>query len=164
MTFIMGLMVIREVLLERGAAGLAVQPVRLRDRVRARVRATALDRQLAAGATPEASVALALHAARVYGQTQRRLLARSLTRIAEASEPASARVGVPVDRVAVERARDELEAVADRLNADGPVSVRGVALIRLLLADGSGPLYRTAPPELLRRELCSTLEALDLAS
>jgi hypothetical protein len=155
-------MVIRDVLLERGAAGLAVQRVRLRDRVRSRVLATALDRQLAAGATPEASVALALHAARVYGPTQRRLLARSLTRIA--SEPASARVGVPVDRVAVERARDELEAVADRLSADGPVSVRGVARIRLLLADGSGPLYRAARPEQLRRELCSTLAALDLAS
>jgi hypothetical protein len=157
-------MVIREVLLERRAGGLGVEPVHFRDRVRARVRAVALDRQLAAGTMPEANVALALHAARVYGPSQRRLLARTLTRIAESPEPASACRRVPLDRAAVERARGELEAVADLLSAEGPVSVQGVARIRLLLADGAGPLYRAARPEQLRRELRAALAALELAS
>jgi hypothetical protein len=157
-------MVIRNVLLEREADGLSMQAVRLRDRLCARVRAPALDRQLADGAMPETSVALALHAARVYEPTQRRLLAHSLTRIAHASEAPPRRTGVQLSRAAVVRARAELEAVADRLRTDAPVSVRGVARIRLLLADGTGPLYGGSPPEQLRRELRSALVALDLAS
>jgi hypothetical protein len=157
-------MVIRNVLLERGTTGFGVYHVRVRDRLRARVRAVALDRQLAGGVTPEANAPLALHAARVYGPSQRRLLARSLTRIAAASEPASTRVGVPVDAPTIRRARGEIEAVADRLGAGGPVSVRGVAQIRLLLADGTGPLYRADRPDQLRRELQSALAALDSAS
>jgi hypothetical protein len=157
-------MVIRNVLLDRGRAGLAVQRVRLRDRLRARLQAGSLDRRLAEGAAPEASVALALHAARVYGPSQRQLLADSLTRLSNVSDSTSARLRVPVDREAVRRARNELHAVADRLIADAPVSVRGVARVRLLIADGTGPLYRGARPELLRRELRSTLAALDVAS
>jgi hypothetical protein len=157
-------MAIRTVLLDRGNQGLGMQPVRLRDRLRARLRAVALDRELADGAAPEASVALALHAARVYGPSQRQLLADSLTRLSNVSDSTSARLRVPVDREAVRRARMELEAVADRLTADAPVSVRGVARVRLLIADGTGPLYRGARPEQLRRELRSTLAALDIAS
>jgi hypothetical protein len=156
-------MVIRNVLLDRGTEGLGVQPVRLRDRVRARLQAVALDRQLAEGATPEASVALALHAARVYGPCQRRLLADSLTRLSGVSDM-PVRLRVPVDREAIRRARRELDAVADRLSGDAPVSVRGVARVRLLIADGTGPLYRAARPEQLRRELQSALAALDIAS
>jgi hypothetical protein len=157
-------MVIRSVLLDRGMGGLGVQHVGLRDRLRARFRAGTLDRQLADGALPEASVALALHAARVYGPSQRRLLADSLTRISNVPNSTSARLRVPVDREAVRRASSELHAVADRLGGDGPVNVGGVARVRLLIADGTGPLYRAAKPEQLRRELRSALSALDPAS
>lgn len=156
-------MVMREVLLEQ-ECGLSVRHVRVRDRLKARVRTGALDRQLAQGAAPETSVALALHASRVYESSQRRVLARSLTRMAGSPDSHSARLRVPVDREAVRRAHGELEAVADRLNGDGPVSVQGVARVRLLLADGTGPFYRAARPEQLRRELQSALAALDLAS
>jgi hypothetical protein len=159
----MTLMVMREVLLEQ-ECGLSVRRVRVRDRLKARVRAGALDRQLVEGAGPDTSVALALHAARVYGPSQRRILARSLSRLAGSPDSHSARLHVPVDHEAVRRAYGELEAVADRLDGEGPVSVQGVARIRLLLADGTGPLYRAARPEQLRRELQSALRALDLAS
>jgi hypothetical protein len=157
-------MVIHEVLLEQGAGGLAVRRVRLRDRVRARLRTATLDRQLADGAPPEANVALALHATRVYEPGQRLLLARSLRRIADSSNSQPGRIGVPLNREAIVRARPEIDAVADRLRTDGPVSVRGVARIRLLLTDGSGPLYGASRPEQLRRELQSALVAFDLAS
>lgn len=157
-------MVIRSVVLEEAGTGYAVRRVRLRDRARARLRALALDRQLADGVTPEASVALALHTARVYEPSQRRILARSLTRIAHVSQSPPRRLGVPLRRDAVMQARPELEAVADRLSTDGPVSVRGLARIRLLLADGSGPLYGASSPEELRQELRSALAVLDLAS
>jgi len=157
-------MVIREVLLQQGVTGLTVQRVTLRDRVRVRLRAVTLDRLLADGAPPEASAALALHATRVYKPAQRRLLARSLSRIACSSDSQPGRLGAPLCREAIVRARPEIEAVAERLRTDGPVSVRGVAHIRLLLADGSGPLYGVSRPEQLRRELRSALVALDLAS
>ena len=153
----------REVLLEQ-ESGLSVRHVRVRDRLTARLRAGTLDRQLAEGAAPETSVALSLHASRVYEPSQRHFLARSLIRLADSSDAPSARFRVPVDHEALRRAYHELEAIADRLNRDGPVSVQGVARIRLLLADGTGPLFRAARPEQLRRELQSALAALDLAS
>jgi hypothetical protein len=160
----MGLIVMREVLLEQGSS-LRVRQVRLRDRLTARMRVGALDRQLADGTAPEASVALALHATRVYQASQRQFLARTLTHLARSSRSSSSstRLRVPVDHEAVRRALDELEAVAHRLNGDGPLNVQGLARIRLLLADGTGPLYRAARPEQLRLELRSALATLDLA-
>jgi hypothetical protein len=90
------------------------------------------------------------------------VLARSLTRIVEAADaPMARRLAAPVHRPAVQRARGELAAVAGRLVASGPVDVQGVARVRALVADGSGPLYRSAPPERLRRELTEVLAALD---
>ena len=64
-------------------------------------------------------------------------------------------------RPAVHQARAELAAVAGRLDATGPVDVHGVARVRTLLADGTGPLYRSARPEQLRNELTAVLDALD---
>jgi hypothetical protein len=61
----------------------------------------------------------------------------------------------------VQRARNELAEVAGRLAASGPVDVHGVARVRTLVADGTGPLYRSAPPECLRHELTEVLAALD---
>jgi hypothetical protein len=144
------------------AAGIAIRRVRWRDRIVARVRTADLDRRLAAGASPEASVPLAVHAGRLCEPTERQVLARSLTRIAAAADaPMARRLAAPVDRPAVQRARAELAAVVGRLIASGPVDVQGVARARILVADGTGPLYRSAPPERLHRELTEVLAALD---
>jgi hypothetical protein len=149
------------VVLEQGA-GLALRRVRWWDRLLVRARASALDRELAAGASPESSAALAVHAGRLCEPAQRRVLARSLHRIVVAADaPAGRRLKAPVSRPAVQRARAELAAVAGRLTADGPVDVRGVARVRHLLADGTGPLYRYAPPARLHDELVAVLTALD---
>jgi hypothetical protein len=149
------------VVLEEGA-GLGLRRVRWRDRLLVRARASALDRELAAGASPESNVPLAVHAGRLCEPAQRRLVARSLVRIvAAADEPTGHRLRVPVCRPAVRRARAELAAVVGRLTASGPVDVHGVARLRTLLADGTGPLYRPAPPEQLRNELTAVLDALD---
>jgi hypothetical protein len=149
------------VLLEQGA-GLGLRRVRWRDRLVVRARASALDQELAAGASPESSLALAVHAGRLCEPAQRWLLARSLTRIVAFSDaPAGRRLKAPICRPAVQRARDELSAVVGRLSATGPVGVQGVARIRELLADGTGPLYQPAQPEQLRHELVTALDALD---
>ncbi len=149
------------VVLEQGA-GLGLRRVRLRDRVRARLRTAALDEQLATGASPESSVALALHAGQLCRPQQRRVLARSLIEIARSCDaPAPRRLKAPVCRHGVTRARPELAAVVERLAAAGPVDVRGVARIRNLLADGTGPLYHEARPGHLRDELRAALRAMD---
>ena len=142
--------------------GLGLHRVRWRDRLVARVRTSDLDRQLAAGAAPETSVPLALHAGRLCQPAERRTLARSLANIAAAAEaPAGPRLKTPICRPAVRRACAELAAVAGRLTSAGPVDVHGVARVRALLADGTGPLYRPAPPERLRHELTEVLAALE---
>ena len=149
------------VLLEQGA-GLALRRVRLWDRVRARFRTSALDEQLAAGASPESNVALALHAGHLCRPQQRRLLAGSLAEIALSCEtPARRRLKAPVCRHEVARARAELAVVVDRLAASDPVDVRGLARIRNLLADGTGPLYHESRPGQLRDELRAALRAMD---
>jgi len=149
------------VVLHEGTA-LGLRRVRWWDRLVARVRASALDRELASGASPESTVPLAVHAGRLCEPAQRRLLARSLTRIVAASDaPARSRLKAPVCRPAVQQARPELAALAGRLSASGPVDVRGVARVRTLLADGTGPLYQPASPGRLRRELVAVLAALD---
>ncbi len=79
-----------------------------------------------------------------------------------ASQPRSARrFGVPIDRDEVRRARHELETLASRLAAPEPVNVGGVARVRSLLADGTGPLYRKSEPGRLRRELVAALASLE---
>jgi hypothetical protein len=151
------------VLLEKGG-GLRLRRVHPWDLLTARLRASALDRALAAGASPESSVALAVHAEHLHAGGQRSLLARSLRRVGASSEAPTARhLRAPLDRLAVRRARAELEALAARLTSSEPLDVRGVARVRTLLADGTGPLYRENEPGRLRRELVATLASLDPA-
>ena len=122
----------------------------------ARGQAARLDRELAQGASPEASASLAARATRLTSTEFRRDLAASLRRImAAAGEPAlaadarvplgSARpVRVPLRTSRVSRSAPLLAELASRLLEPGPVPVRGVAIVARLLADGAGPLYREA--------------------
>ena len=143
-------------------AGLGLRRVRWWNHVLVRARASALDRELATGASPESNLALAVHAGRLCNHAQRRVLARSLARVAAASTAQTGRrLKAPVCRPAVHRARAQLEALADRLVATGPVDVEGVARVRRLLADGTGPLYRPGSSDQLRGELAAALIALD---
>lgn len=116
----------------------------LRSRVIARVKAHQFDRMLAVGvAAPEGS-ALAVHAARLTSVQEREAIARSLRRTVEAAEnrntmdPARTSLHVPN----VKAAKDRFDQVTLRLHSPRPVTSRGVARLRLLLADGAGPMYR----------------------
>jgi hypothetical protein len=124
--------------------------------VLARSQAARLDRELAEGASPEASASLAARATRLTSAEFRRDLAASLRRIlAAAGEPAppvaaraplaSARpLRVPLRTTRISQSAPLLAELASRLVEPGPVPVRGVALVAQLLADGSGPLYLEA--------------------
>jgi hypothetical protein len=139
---------------------LELQPVHLRHRVAARLHARDLDRSLAAGASPDSSVRLAVHAARLYRPGHRSGLAHTVRRLVAMAEQPT-RLKAPVSSRAVREVTDQLEAVASRLASPGPVEVRGVAKVRSLLADGTGPLYRPSGSAGLRDELLSVLRAFD---
>ena len=129
----------------------------------ARLQAHALDRELARGVAPESCGALTLRARTLIGPSARATLARQLRRVVS-----DARGGhVWLRRVAVRRpaildAADELDVLADRLAAPGPVDVRGVAEAQLLLTDGTGPLYFPAATEELRARIANTLSRLEV--
>jgi hypothetical protein len=121
---------------------LATRRVRARDRLAARWHYASLDRELAAGASPDGDPARALRAHRLVGARARRDLVLAIERILrEASGPAPRRTAeAPICRRNVREAQGQLQRLADRLAA-GPVDARGVALAQALLTDSAGPLY-----------------------
>jgi hypothetical protein len=120
-----------------------VQRITVPDRVKARCRAASLDRALAAGASPDGSAALTLRARALIGRPMREALAADLrSLIAMAWDPSPHRHDWgPACRQRMRRATGELHALAGALEAPEPVAVRGVALTRVLLTEGAGPLY-----------------------
>jgi hypothetical protein len=144
------------VLLDDDRGQLTVGRLRPWHRVLARSQAARLDRELAAGASPEANASLAARATRLTSTDFRQDLAASLRRIlVAAGEPAwpaaaGAPLGparplrVPLRTMRISRSAPLLAELAGRLLEPGPVPVRGVAMVTWLLTDGTGPLYREA--------------------
>ena len=133
-------------------------------RLLAMLHGTRLDHDLVAGASPDATVQLALRGQSLVRPQERRALARSLLRLlAEATRPAPRlfRSGSPIRREEVRAASAELARLADRLLAPAPVSARGVAHVRVLLSDGAGPLYHRGSPVDLVRTVQAAINALD---
>lgn len=121
-------------------------------RLLARCAAPRLDRELADGASPEASALLAARTMQLTSVKYRRDLAASLQRIlAAAGQPPadmpSRTAAVHPPRIPLHRARisqlaGPLRKLAESLATPGPVPVHGVAMLSQLLADGTGPLYQ----------------------
>lgn len=172
------------VLLEDDAGRLTLRRLRPWNRMMARFLAARLDRELAEGASPEATPDLAARAIRLTSTEFRRDLAASLQRIlAAAGIPAvqaRARTGagpalpavvnpplgaarqphIPVQRTRVSRSAPALTELAGYLIQPGPVPVRGVAMVSQLLADGAGPLYRKASHDDLAALVHRAVQAL----
>jgi hypothetical protein len=120
--------------------------LRLRDRICARLLEWRLDRLLAEGASPDSTPALSLRARKLIGLGARGELARSLRRI-----QADARRGrhpfdptLPLCRTRVVECESLIAELTERLLDPAPVAARGVAQARLLVTDGSSPLYTRA--------------------
>ncbi len=108
--------------------------------------ATRLDRELAGGADPGADPALELRARRLLTLASRWRLADGIeTIVSRAADTPSFSSRVPLRRAAILGARPEIESLIAELSADHDCSVRGIALVRLLLTDGDSPLYRRGP-------------------
>jgi hypothetical protein len=137
--------------------------VRFRDRIAARLRAHALDRQLADGVPPERGAALSLRARRLIEPGFAAVLAHGLTRIVrEARTRELPRGRVAFRLSAVREVADELDELAVRLLGLRPVAVRGVAHVNLLLTDGTGPLYSSGAREDLVGAVRRARAALEL--
>jgi hypothetical protein len=142
-----------------------VGAVRPWDRALVRLRSASLDRALAAGASPDASLALALRAQMLVRTRYRRDLARSANRVlATAMQPSlGARLPVPVCRDRVRDCSAEFGELIRRLDAAGPVPVQGVARASVLLSEADGPLYHRASPGDLRATVRAATQALTAA-
>lgn len=158
-----------------------------RDRLMARVRASRLDSDLASGASPDATVALALRAQtliaprtrREVAEGARRLLATAIQAPAagRSQEPSadglrvqaagrlrtqSARpLNVPVCGDRIRESAQELGDLIRRLLANAPVAPRGVALASAMLSDGSGPVYHRANADDMRSRIREAIDALE---
>jgi hypothetical protein len=135
----------------------------MRDWVEARLRATELDRELARGVAPETCGALSLRARKLIGPDARATLARQLRRVVSDARGGHAwMTRVAIRRPEVLDAAAELDALAERLAAPGPVDVRGVALAHVLLTDGTGPLYFRGATDELRASVARALSRLEV--
>ena len=131
---------------------LELRPVRLRHRVAARLHARDLDRALAAGASPDSSVSLSLHAARLYRPGHRSGLAHAVRRLAHSPhDPRASRSPCPSERSV--RWPTSSRPSRHAWSAPGPVDVRGVAKIQ----EPALRRHRTALPPI--RIACPTRRA-----
>jgi hypothetical protein len=141
----------RHVLLQDDRGRLTLGRLRPWHRVLARYAASRLDRELAAGASPENSARLAARAVQLTSMKVRRNLAASIRRIlAAVGDPAEVTVitarpaRLPLARARIRQSAGPLAVLASYLAAPGPVPAQGVAMVSQLLANGVGPLYREA--------------------
>jgi hypothetical protein len=125
-------------------------------------RASDLDRRLAAGEDPWGSDELALRARTLTTARSRMRLANGLAGVSRSAGNDAPRFTAAVRPSApdVLEAQSSIASIERRLRAPGPVPAQGVAIIRLLLIDGNGPLYRPGDPQALRSHLRAAAAAL----
>jgi hypothetical protein len=141
--------------------------VRVRDRLVARLKPSQLDSELARGVPAEARAALALRAQNLGEPRTRRALAQAVHRILDEArrEPKQLSFSgrVSIRRKDILAAADLLDEIAARLLAPGPLCARGIAEVRLLLTDGSGPLYFRHASTALGDSVAKALDGLEPA-
>lgn len=111
------------ILIEDAQLGVRTVKPRLLDRLSVRLHAGRLDRDLASGVSPDGDVRHALRARVLLSARTRGELAAALRRLA------------PRD------GRTELEALRTVVAGRGPVAVRGMAMVQLLVTDGTSGLH-----------------------
>jgi hypothetical protein len=144
---------------DRGRAASREAPAERGARIRARVHRRVIDREIAAGAAVDADPARALRAEQLTSVAERRGVAACLWNILEAADERHADPGshVRLNHADVLAARHGIVALIESLRSEQTVSVRGVALARLLtverrspmLCEGSGRRVRDAVSEAL---------------
>jgi hypothetical protein len=133
----------------------------LSSRLKARLFAGRLDRQVEAGILPLPGSSLAVHIVRLTSAGEREALARTLRQALEemryGRQGISSRIPVHPERLA--SCRGVIDDITLLLHSPRLVRARGMARLRLLISDGRGPLYRNGRGS-LAAELRGVLAAL----
>ena len=134
----------------------------LRTRVRARLRRSVLDRRLAAGEPPWASLELSWRAAELTAQGERRALADQIDALVDEviAPPRPRGAAAPVDRDGVRACLQLFVELADDLRRAERIQPQGVALLRVLLRDGGSALYSPGASRALQIALSEARDAL----
>src|SRR5215211_6466474 len=121
-------------------------------RIIAWLRAAKFDHLLAVGVPATPGSALAVHQTRLTSAAEREAVAWSLRQAvhhAHMGAVFSSRILVNANNIA--EAAELIDKITLRLHSPRPVSARGMARLRRLLSDGSGPLYRYGRGDLAGR-------------
>jgi hypothetical protein len=134
-------------------AGCALKPARV-VRLGARLHGQTLDWALIAGADPADCNQLAARAAWLTKRSTRAEIADGLERLVEVARDESSGRRIRPRRRAVLASEPELAELAELLRGPAPVYAQGLAMLRQLVTDGTGPAYvdddGAALPERLR--------------
>ena len=133
---------------------------RLVVRLRARARRLKLDRALAAGADPSTSPLLAARAAQLVDPSTRQRIAACLEQFASTADRPRSRVQTLPLRGAVRPNQEALLELARTLRHPQLYYARGIAMLELILADGTGPAYTDPTGEGLARQLALAVQGL----
>jgi len=122
-----------------------------------------LDRRLASGHSPGSGRLVAARAGQLASVPARRELVRDWQRVLDQAlrPPRPRNPHAPLCRDRLFDAAGALQAMLAALSVSGPVSARGVAMARLLLSDGTGPLYNRRSPVDLSTALWAMTARLD---
>lgn len=136
---------------------------RLRSRVRTWLNVLELDRELALGAHPRRSAELSLRVERLKLPKTRLQLAKTLRCVVHKARGQSSPHLPAWER----RAREQIEAnsealltLGDRLEAEPPHCIRGVAMVSHLIYDAESPLHVGVEPQALSNAIQAASDAL----
>jgi hypothetical protein len=136
-------------------------------RLGARLRAMSLDRDLALGVPAWQSPRHAARALQLTSTRRRWAFACSLDLLVDRAELQTSTgfsAAIPPCRPQVREALAEIVSLCSALRAAEPVDPRGVASLRRLLADGTGPCYTRTHPRALAEALQEVHRRLEVAS
>jgi hypothetical protein len=107
------------------------------------MRASSLDRRLAAGEPPESSILLAVRAQDLTSAASRNTLRRDWEHLlALPTKPRTRRtIYAHIRRARIETAIPEIKHLIATLAEPGVCTAQGIAMAKVLLTDGAGPLY-----------------------
>lgn len=143
-----------------------LRPLRWWDWCVVQLLASSLDRRLAAGHPPESGRFLAVRAQKLVSPSARRVLVGRWEHVLEMSRqpPAGRSSRAPLCRDRILAVDSELREMLLFLSTPRPTAARGVAMVHLLLGDGTGPLWNRRCPDDLRSVLRAATAQLDPAA